>query len=408
MTEIKRKKTKMNLWSGTMPRKSFEVDIQPEVMRWARRSMGRSIIDVAKQLNISEDIVRRWERGTKKPRLNQLKKLARFYKRPLAVFFLPMPPKEYPFPTDFRKLSDGSISKLSQKTLLAFRKARRIQSLTTELAGTKNTELLSEIGIVSVSNDPEVVATKIREILKIDFETQSRWKTDSEALNYWIKSIEKLGILVIQFSVPLEDGRAFSISDGGVPLIVLNSADEPRPRIFSLFHEIGHILLKGGSICNPFEVDENSSIEVFCNHIAGAVLVPRAELLSHKTVRRKPIVFPWTDGTLDRIASSFKVSREVVLRRLLFFGRTPPHHYNAKRNEWKLKREQKQLEQKQRLKEKGGPQNIPQKCIRENGPSFVSLVLSSYKKATINYSDVGDYLGVRLKHVPKIERILEA
>ena len=48
----------------------------------------------------------------------------------------------------------------------------------------------------------------------------------------------------------------------------------------------------------------------------------------------------------------------------------------------------------------------PRKCIQENGVPFVSLVLESYKKDKITYSDVADYLGIRLKHLPKVEQLV--
>lgn len=58
-----------------------------------------------------------------------------------------------------------------------------------------------------------------------------------------------------------------------------------------------------------------------------------------------------------------------------------------------------------KLKKGGGPPP-PRKCIQENGVPFVSLVLESYAKEKITYSDVADYLGIRLKHLPKVERLV--
>ncbi|MGC1120569.1 MAG: hypothetical protein WBA22_05700 [Candidatus Methanofastidiosia archaeon] len=55
---------------------------------------------------------------------------------------------------------------------------------------------------------------------------------------------------------------------------------------------------------------------------------------------------------------------------------------------------------------KKGGQNIPLKCIRENGIPFTSLVFNSYRKGKITYNDVADYLKIRTKHIPKVEQLV--
>jgi len=62
------------------------VGVNPSVMKWARESIGLTIPEVSRRLNIGEGTVTDWGTGDKKPTLNTLKKLASLYKRPLAVF----------------------------------------------------------------------------------------------------------------------------------------------------------------------------------------------------------------------------------------------------------------------------------------------------------------------------------
>jgi len=112
-----------------MPRKTLEVTVEPRVLIWARKSIGIDIEKVAKRFNASVDTVAKWELGEKKPTLRMLKELAHFYKRPLAVFFLPSPPEEPPLPTDFRVLPQQEKGVLSKETHLALRNARRLRSL---------------------------------------------------------------------------------------------------------------------------------------------------------------------------------------------------------------------------------------------------------------------------------------
>ncbi len=71
------------------------IGIQPAVLRWARQCINLSIPDVADKIKRSVDEVAAWESGDSAPTYAQLEKLAyQIYKRPLAVFFLPTPPKE--------------------------------------------------------------------------------------------------------------------------------------------------------------------------------------------------------------------------------------------------------------------------------------------------------------------------
>lgn len=81
-----------------MTSKSIPAYITPSVLRWARESMGYAIDDVANHLNKKKETVEAWEQDETKifPTYNQLRKLAQFYKRPIAVFYFPKPPQEDP------------------------------------------------------------------------------------------------------------------------------------------------------------------------------------------------------------------------------------------------------------------------------------------------------------------------
>jgi Zn-dependent peptidase ImmA (M78 family)/DNA-binding XRE family transcriptional regulator len=474
-----------------MPRKPSEVFVEPMVLVWARTSLGRSIEEVANRLDVSQDLVERWESGDKKPTLNQIKKLATFYRRPLAAFFLPVPPKESPLPKDFRTLPGEDVLFLSPETRLAIRRARRLQSLTKELGEDYQGDIITHMGSVSLTDDPEVLATRIRELLGVTIQMQFGWKNKNEALDKWREHIENLGVLVFQMSLPLENARAFSLSDDDIPVIVLNSRDGVRARIFSLLHEFAHLLLNEGGICDPIRGltwDINSqnihhhditSLEVFCNHFAGAILVPKDTLLHHELVRGIRHPQEWDEDILMTLSKKFKVSQEVILRRLLIFNRASKNYYQRKHKEWeaiwKAKVEKEKEAQKHKylfsinlvykkhlvdgsigevledifknnrlsltseakitqkddknwkikddnkiyeiidtgkvlkiyLQRKGGGLSQPKRCIHENGVPFVSLVLKSYRGDKITYSDVSDFLAVRVKHLTQVERLIE-
>lgn len=390
-----------------MPHESLEVTVEPNILRWARESIGFRVQEIARKLNVSEDTISNLESGRKKPTLKTLETLANVYKRPLAAFFLPEPPVEPPLPKDFRTLPVNKRKSLSSKTRLAIRRSQRLQSLAVELAKNLNREIIFNIRSANLSDDPEVVANKIREILKVKIQTQFDWHDEKEALNEWKKIVERHGILVFQMSLQQSEGiRGFSLSHDKFPAIVLNLKDSNTGRTFSLFHEYGHLILNNAGICDMEDADnfseEAKSIEKFCNHFAGAFLVPKDALLNHHRLiglKRYPPV--WSDEILQEIAKSFKVSQEVILRRLLILGLSTADFYKRKHEEWEIKTKEEQGQKK------WGKSNPPKKCIQENGVPFVSLVLETYREEKITYSNVADYLAIRLKHLPKIEQIVK-
>jgi Zn-dependent peptidase ImmA (M78 family)/DNA-binding XRE family transcriptional regulator len=389
-----------------MARKSFEIDVEPKILKWARETSGLSTEIVAKKMKLDIETVHKWENGEKKPTLVQLKRLSNIYKRPLAVFFLSECPKELPLPKDYRSLPKIQPKPFSQKTLLAIRQARRLQNIAIELSKLTERRIVSDIKKIDLKDDPESTANSIREWLQVSIDDQIKWKNERIAFMEWKKSIEKKGILVFQLKMPIDETRGFSFTDGEIPVIVINETDVTNAKIFTLFHELGHILLHKGGLCDLEDEsllsDEDAKIEIFCNHFAGALLVSKEALLKHDIVKKHYGLSKWSDDELNKLAKYFKVSKEVILRRLLILGLVDLKFYNEKREEWKLQT-QGLLEKKK----KGGRANPPKRCIQEIGGVLVSLILDSYRKDIITYSDVADYLFIRTKYIPKVEELVE-
>ena len=384
-----------------MPHRSFEVPVEPEVLVWARDTMGLSRAVVSKHLNVSEEWVGKWESGEETPTVKTLEKLAKFYKRPLAAFLLPVVPVEPDLPTDYRRFPSDTKPPLSPKTRLAIRRARRLQSVGGELAVSVDRRITTGVGKLRQSQNPETAAKKVRKQLGIGIQTQLGWRDSYHALSTWRNVVEESGVLVSQTAMALEEERirAFSLAEPQPPVIVLNSQDSPNGRIFSLFHEYAHILLGNSGICSIEEADE--STEMFCNHFAGAFLVPERDLrdysLTGRIVRSQSSADDFDDA-LYHLARAFKVSQAVVLLRMVGLSLLGRALYEKKREEWEAKAGE--------VRKAGFQPDPARRCIGKNGARFVSLVLEAHKRDRITYSDVADYLGVRTKHLPNIERLV--
>ena len=72
--------------------KTTEALINPQVLTWARVTVGFSIDDLAAKLKVDTNKVSAWEAGSARPSIAKLKQISNTLKRPLAVFYLPTPP----------------------------------------------------------------------------------------------------------------------------------------------------------------------------------------------------------------------------------------------------------------------------------------------------------------------------
>jgi Zn-dependent peptidase ImmA (M78 family) len=144
----------------------------------------------------------------------------------------------------------------------------------------------------------------------------------------------------------------------------------------------------------------DARVEAFCNAVAGHVLVPAEALL--KALPRQGVQ-EWTMEELADLARQFSVSRYVILRRLLTVGHTTPAHYCT--ISAKLDEEQQQARDKSRGKSAGGPPPSVM-AVRNLGRPFVRLVLDAYAQDRIALATASDYLGVKIRHLSRIESLV--
>lgn len=387
-----------------MARTATEALAVPSVLRWARESSGLSARDAARRLKVREDQLGRWEAAEERPSVSALESLARLYKRPLALFFLPAPPNEDPLPRDFRMLPEGRAA-LSSQSRLAFRRARRVQAIVAELSSSLDRSVQLRLRRWRLSDNPEAAASSTRSALGISLDAQLEWRGESEALASWRQAVEAQGVLVLQASVPVTEFRGFSLADRDPPVVVLNGRDAMTARTFSLFHELAHVLLASPGICTmeagpdgeATKGGENAPVvEVYCNKFAAALLVPepafRARVESIGSRRE------WSDDVLRDLARIFKVSREVALLRLVTLGFANAAFYRRKHEQWR--------EPKPRTARGGFGVQPAEQCLRNTGATAVSLVFEAHHRGAITHRDVADYLGLRTKHLPRVERLL--
>lgn len=376
--------------------------ITPQVLQWARMRLDLSLQEASEYLKIKAEKLKSWEEGSEYPTVLQAKEIAKKYKIPYVYFFLSEPPKNIKLPKnqDYRTLSNHPIKAFSieLKSLLFDIMQRR------EVMLQLNEELSGEIPQFNYFFDikktnEKLIAEKLRKMLKIP--EQQKFKTNHEALNFFRSALEKLGILIFQATdIELSEMRGLSVFEEIYPIIVLNRKDAPSARIFTLMHELAHLVTRTAGICDNSGMSELSSfeIELQCNHIAAQILVP--EHLLKQNDEYAQLLNEWNDDIVRQIANKFGVSREVIIGRLLTFNDITLNFYRQKIEQYT----QEYYHGKQDAKTDGF---ISPSIDRETqlGKTYINAVLTAYNQEIITARDAIQYFdGLRLKHFEKLER----
>ena len=387
--------------------------IKPELLVWARTSAGFDVPEATHRLGLDEQRLIAWENGDGAPSIPQLRKLATLYKRPLAVFYLQQVPRDFQVLRDLRRLPGMGFRHFPANLQIEIRWASQKRELALELLEELDDQAPSFTLTASRDEDPEEIGQRIRTALGVTEQGQARWR-DADgraAFNAWRTRIEQIGVLVFQAAqVATEEASGFALAEERLPVIVVNRKDPPTRRSFSLLHEMAHLMLRISGV-SDLDTDasrppEDQTIEVFCNRIAAATLMPQPWLLSdERVVRQGPRSANWSDTEISDMARMFGVSREAVVRRLLTFGRTTEAFYQAKRNLYAAEHQANRQRDREKAAEDGIPRNMPQETLSNFGRPLVHMILGNYYRDRLTLSEVAGYLGIKTKHIAKLEHV---
>jgi Zn-dependent peptidase ImmA (M78 family) len=370
-----------------MPKQSFKADVNPELIKWAVETAGWKKSELVKKLDISESTYEGWLEGSAKPTIKQLEKLAKKTKRPLASFFLPKAPKKDPKPKDRRQLPDKK-GEFEQKTIFAIRKARYLQEISYELLLNLQQNPRAKLRKTTLKENPEEIASLYREKFNLD---EKRFSSKPYVLyNYLRDVLEDFNVFSFQISMPLNDARGFALADKIPRVIVVNSIDDIKPRIFTLLHEFGHILLGETSIDIPHFGDQ-SRIERWCNNFAASFLLPKDVLEKIYHEYEKNIM---SRKILKRISNRYNVSESMFVYNLSKYNYISKRYY------------QNFLDAVTKTKKKksssGGAVTQDKKCLSTLGKKFVSLVADNIEKEQITTNDALSYLSIKSRNLDKV------
>ncbi len=327
------------------------------------------------------------------PTYKQLEKISyKILKVPMAAFFLSEPPTNFTIKRKFRTLPEYLLDLTSYKTRIAIKQAAFYKTVLYQLF---NSNPIGQpiFKRMRLSSDQLVSATGnlIREEFNLSHEIQKKFRNGYEAFNYYRDKMEEKGIYL--FQLQLFGDRGFCLLDKEFPIIVVNSSDPINSKIFTLFHELTHILTETDDIFKEVESTPyyESETEKFCNQTASEVLIPISELAE----RYGSSLRYWDENLISLIAKDYTVSREVILLKIISLGLADQNSYQTYKEKW----DQEYLEN--RKKRKGGSYYVNK--ISALGKQYINIVIDSYKKGRISDIQVSNFLGMKFTNLSKIE-----
>lgn len=297
------------------------VEIAPRMITWARERAGLSVADLQRRFQRLPE----WESGDVRPTLRQLEAYAVATRTSVGYLFLSEPPEE-PLPVaDFRRIPGERRTDPSPDLLDVLYICQQRQEWYRDFAISYGEDPVDLVGSATHETDVVGVAEQVRSRIGFTLERRQRLTTWADALRSLRQGADEAGILVMVSGVvgsnthrkldPVEF-RGFALSDPYAPLIFVNASDTKAAQIFTIAHEIGHILLGESGVSNPQPRPRvHIASERWCNAFAAELLVPLDAIAE---MRRSPDTDILQEA--NALARDFKVSSLVALRRIYEAG----------------------------------------------------------------------------------------
>lgn len=381
--------------------------ITPNVLKWARESARMTEKTAAAKVSVTVERFKEWEEGISQPTIRQAQTLAKAYKRPFALLFLPEIPRDFQTLQDFRK--PGSKA-LTTSSIFIIREIQQKQAWISDVYSENQEDKLSFVGRFSLKDNPHKVAQDILTTLNIN---PASYKSDSP-IKEWIDAAETNGIFISRTSfihsrlkLDSEELQGFAIADPYAPFVFVNSEDWNAPQLFTLVHELAHIWIAETGISNEVEPDIKHKdkfhpVELFCNEVAANALMPKDMVLSFDTASFQ------TSKDVFKAAKSLGVSSFALLVRALNLNLISPQSYQKLRKQADIDYAdylRREAEKKARLKEKdkpGGP-NYFLLQLNRNSRLFTQTVLDAFRGGFIEPTLASNLLNVQVNKFQQLE-----
>lgn len=379
--------------------------INKNTLKYIREKKAVSFDYIEKITKFSQEKISAWENEDLKkfPTINQAKSIAKCYHIPFAGLYMNAEDiniKHLPKLHNLRTMPDAVIDNSALNLAIAdVMEARELL-----IESKKSLKEIIPMFLISgiETNDINQWAKMIRNTIGLTSQVQYKCSSARQLYLFVRNAVEEKGAFVHCFiGVKPEVVRGFAIYDDVFPVIGLNNEDRYPAKTFSIIHELVHLVKRSSAVCNEMQNSSSTQAEeVFCNAVAGEVLVPTANLLKQVgSCVPDEIDF----NLIESLANKFSVSKEVVCRRLLDTGKIPKSRFSALSAEIQTRFESEREKQKtfRKITGKGIPRNISREAIDQNSSALCRSYYRGFREGYFDKQDVARYLRVKQDHVDK-------
>lgn len=356
--------------------------INPDVLDWAVRESGMSERELSATSKIPMGRLHAILANHEQPMTGEFRALAKALARSTAFFFLPKPPRAQVTRTSFRyPVGRQDEDALHFVERAALRSALRWQKIVAWLRQQDQADH-ADLPRVNESDGADTVARHLAAWLHWDIGIQKQATSASAVFKILRARVEDRGVVVMQFSLGNDSCRGFSLPHVDSPVVAINSAYNPPARIFTLLHELTHLVRGDSALCGD---PKNDTVERFCESSAAIFLVPASDLHEYINKWLKVRLVDDVDQ-VRRVANHYKISMRAAAIRLRQIGRATTGLYEAVN----------------RIAEFGGGgfnpnaerQTTPVIRVRELGSEIPRLLLSARDAGVLSETEVRRHLDV--------------
>ncbi len=334
-----------------------------------------------------------WESGESFPSYPQLEKLADRFKTPVAVFFFPEPPDLEPISNSFRTMPGPLFEQISRQVRFLLRKAKAFQISLAELNDGRNPadRLITRDLSFAVDTPLSDMAARVRDYLGITLEQQMGWERADKALENWRYRLNDVGVFVFKDAFREKDYSGFCLYDDEFPIIYANNSTAKTRQIFTLFHELAHLLYHTSGVDKIRDdyIDaldgDAKRIEIRCNRFAARFLVP-ADAFAHEFAGLEA-----SRETAALLAGRFHVSREVIYRIFLDRNLIDQPEYESAAAAFAGD------------KKMGTSGDYYNNQIAYLGPRYIGLAFRQYYADRIDAAQLADHLNIAPRNIASLE-----
>ena len=368
------------------------IAINPELIYWAIERSGIDVNTIAKDF----PKLHKWGIAGVYPTIKQLERFANKTRTPFGYLFLNAPPDEtLPIPA-YRTFRNKNAERLSPELIDTVQMMQMRRDWMRDFMIEEGEGRLDFVGSFNLNSEIMEVVKSLRRLLNLDEEWAAEYSSWKEALNGLYEAIENAGILIMKNGVVgnnthrklnPEEFRGFVLIDEYAPLIFVNGADFETAQIFTMAHELAHLLIGQGAIFNlEYLQPYNNGVEEFCDSIAAEFLAPKDKFLTLWNS------YSNSANNFKLIGEKFKVSQIVIARRALDFNLIDKGKFFEFYD--KYINDQEEVKSKKKEKRRGNFYSTQNTRI---GKRFASSVIVAAKEGRISYKYAFKLTGLRGK-----------